>query len=161
LLQAASPLAGHTSSPQQDASESEEAERVLTSLKLSPAELIKQRHHRRVAPSSEIASIIDALIYQLGIRSAAEEPPAPAPENDEPEARGEAEPPVDGPPEPTGAERAAQCRSKVNTLFTRMTKQLEAAEAAGANVTVAIVQLAAVLGIVKYLRLGIVDWLPK
>jgi hypothetical protein len=161
LLQAASPPAGHTSSPRQDASESEEAERVLTSLKLSSAELIKQRHHRRVAPSSEIASIIDALIYQLGIRSAAEEPPAPAPENDEPEAPAEAEPPVDGPQEPTGAERAAQCRSKVNTLFTRMTKQLEAAEAAGANVTVAIVQLAAVLGIVKYLRLGIVDWLPK
>lgn len=159
LLQAASP-AGHTSSPREEASESEEAERVLTSLKMSPAELIKQRHHRRVAPSSEIASIIDALIYQLGLRIAAEGPPPPAPENDEPEASAEPEPPVDGPQQPTGAERAAQCRSKVNTLFMRMTKHLEAAEAAGANVTVAIVQLAAVLGIVKYLRLGSVDWLP-
>jgi hypothetical protein len=159
LLQGASPPVGQTSSSRQDASE--EAERVLTSLKMSPAELIKQRHHRRVAPSSEIASIIDALIYQLGIRSAAEGPPPPAPENDEPEAPAEPEPLVDGPQEPTGAERAAQCRSKVNTLFMRMTKQLEAGEAAGANVTVAIVQLAAVLGIAKYLRLGSVDWLPK
>jgi hypothetical protein len=42
-----------------------------------------------------------------------------------------------------------------------MAKQLEAAEVPNANVTVAIVQLAAVLGIVKYLRLGSVDWLPK
>ena len=136
-------------------------ERVLTSLKMSPAELIKQRHHRRVAPSSEIASIIDALIYQLGIRSAAEAPPPPAPENEEPEAAPEPEKPDDDPKEPTGAERAAQCRSKVNSLFSRMTTQLEAAEGVGRNVTVAIVQLAAVLGIVKYLRLGIVDWLPK
>ena len=49
----------------------------------------------------------------------------------------------------------------MNSLFSRMTTQLEAAEGVGRNVTVAIVQLAAVLGIVKSLRLGIVDWLPK
>ena len=106
---------------------------MLTSLKMSPAELIKQRHHRRVAPSSEIASIIDALIYQLGIRSAAEAPPPPAPENEEPEAAPEPEKPDDDPKEPTGAERAAQCRSKVNSLFSRMTTQLEAAEGVGAQ----------------------------
>jgi hypothetical protein len=161
LLQAASPSAGHASSAAPDESEVEGPERVLTSLKMSSAELIKQRHHRRVAPSSEIASIIDALIYQLGIRSAAEAPPPPAPESEEPGAAPEPEKPDDDPKEPTGAERAAQCRSKVNSLFSRMTTQLEAAEGVGRNVTVAIVQLAAVLGIVKYLRLGIVDWLPK
>lgn len=159
LLQAASPSAGHPPPTPPDEGEVEGPERVLKSLKMSPAELIKQRHHRRVAPSSEIASIIDALIYQLGIRSAAEAPP-PAPENEEPEAAPEPEKP-DDPKEPTGAERASQCRSKVNSLFSRMTTQLEAAEGVGRNVTVAIVQLAAVLGIVKYLRLGIVDWLPK
>jgi hypothetical protein len=161
LLQAASPSASHASSAAADENEVEGPEPVLTSLKMSPAELIKQRHHRRVAPSSEIASIIDALIYQLGIRSATEAPPPPVPESEEPEAPPEPEKHGDGPKEPTGAERAAQCRSKVNTLFSRMTTQLEAVESVGRNVTVAIVQLAAVLGIVKYLRLGVVDWLPK
>ena len=73
---------------------------MLTSLKMSPAELIKQRHHRRVAPSSEIASIIDALIYQLGIRSAAEAPPPPAPENEEPGAAPEPEKPTMTPRSP-------------------------------------------------------------
>jgi hypothetical protein len=161
LLQTSSPSAGHASSAAPGESEVGAPDWVLTSLKMSPAELIKQRHHRRVAPSSEIASIIDALIYQLGIRNAAEAPPPPAPENEEPEADPEPEKLDDDTKEPTGAERAAQCRSKVNSLFSRMTKQLEAAEGAGRNVTVAIVQLAAVLGIVKYLRLGTVDWLPK
>ncbi|MFN7982520.1 MAG: hypothetical protein U0Q11_11730 [Vicinamibacterales bacterium] len=159
LLQAVSP-AGHTS-PSEEASESEEAEIVLTSLKLSPAELIRQRHHRRVAPSSELASIIDALVYQLGIRSTTEAPLPPPPESEEPQTPAEPESLIDGPHEPTGAERAAQCRSKVNSLFSRMTKQLEAAETPDANVTVAVVQLAAVLGIVKYLSLSTVDWLPK
>lgn len=164
VLQAASPSIGRGSSPADAASEAEGAERVLTSLKMSPAELVKQRHHRRVAPSSEIASIIDALIYQLGIRAATDAPPPQSQEDDDPENADtprEPEKPDDGGTEPTGAERAAQCRSKVNSLFRRMAKQLEAAEAPSANVTVAIVQLSAVLGIVKYLRLGSVDWLPK
>jgi hypothetical protein len=164
LLQAASPSTGRASSSAEGGDEPEGADRVLTSLKMSPAELIKRRHHRRVAPSSEIASIIDALIYLLGIRAVAEPPPPPPPEENDPEnpdTPREPEKQGDGPEEPTGAERAAQCRSKVNSLFKRMTKQLEATEAPNANVTVAIVQLAAVLGIVKYLRLGSVDWLPK
>src|SRR5262249_31327826 len=91
----------------------------------------------------------------------AEASPTPNPETEEAEAAAEPEKLDDDPNEPTGAERAAQCRSKVNSLFSRMTKQLEAAEGEGRNVTVAIVQLAAVLGIVKYLGLGTVDWLPK
>lgn len=166
LLQPASSSTGHASAPETGGSAADGAERVLTSLEMSPVDVIRQRRHRRAAPASDIASIIDALIYQLGIRtSAAEAPPAPPPENDEAEEDVETshtpDKADDGPTPPTGAERAAQCRSKVNSLFKRMAKQLDAAERPEANVTVAIVQLAAVLGIVKYLRLGRVDWLPK
>ena len=65
----------------------------------------------RMASSASAPPRLDALIYQWGIPSAAEAPPPAAPENEEPEAAPEPEKPDEDPKEPTGAERAAQCRN--------------------------------------------------
>ncbi len=130
------------------------------SLMVSARDTLKARRKRRLTASTDLAVIIDALIYRLGNGLHREdldtkesvrvhEPKADdhGADDDEPE-------------EVDGAVLAKMCRGKVNRLFKRMQQQLDQAAERGTHVGSAIIQLAAVLGIVKALTVGTFEWLP-
>jgi hypothetical protein len=134
-----------------------------TSLMISAKDTVHaRRRQRRVFASSDLALIIDALIYRLG-RGLYEESEGPAVvQPSDVDLRDEAtEPPalvqIDG------HVLAKLCRSKINRLFGRMVRQLELAVERGKDATTPVIQLAAVLGVVKHLRLGQsnFEWLPR
>lgn len=121
-----------------------------------------RRRERRVFAASDLALIIDALIYRLG-KGLDEEADGPAVvEPSDVDLRDEnTEPP---PPLPVDGHTLAKlCRSKINHLFGRMERQLELAVKRGKGATTPVIQLAAVLGIVKHIRLAqsTFEWLPR
>jgi len=128
------------------------------SLMVSARDTIKGRRRRRVLATSDLALIIDALIYRLGQGLQHEDTDSSAsvkvvePGTDDEE---------DDRDEPDGHVLAKLCRGKVNRLFRRMIQQMEAAVERDNGFTTPIVQLAAVLGVVKHLRSSKVDWLPR
>jgi len=132
-----------------------------TSLMISAKETNHSRRlRRRVLASSDLALIIDALIYRLGkglhqdVDGPATVRPSDVDLRDE----------VDTvPPEIDGYALAKVCRGKINRLFRRMAAQLEIAVTRGKDATTPIIQLAAVLGVVKHLRVRQVnfEWLPR
>lgn len=130
-------------------------------LAISAKDTTRARRRRRLSASSDLAMIIDALIYRLGQGLFTKPEPdsltsvAPSEEtlrNEETE-----------PPEIDGHILAKACRGKVNRLFRRMIAQCEAAVARGTDATTPIIQLAAVLGVVRHLRVrqATFGWLPK
>jgi len=120
-----------------------------------------RRHQRRIFASSDLALIIDALIYRLG-RGLHEETEGPASVRpSDVDFRDETQ--EAPPPAPIDGHALAKlCRAKMNRLFRRMTGQLELALKRGKDATTPVVQLAAVLGVVKHLplRQSNFEWLP-
>lgn len=114
-----------------------------------------------MSASIDLAVIIDALIYRLGqglyTKQETDSPDSVAPSEET--LRDE----DSEPPEIDGHVLAKACRGKVNRLFRRMIGQCEAAVGRGKDATTPIVQLAAVLGIVRHQRArqATFAWLPK
>lgn len=140
--------------PQADGAEPE-------TLIISAKDTVRARRRRRLSASSDLAVIIDALIYRLGqglyTRRETDSPDSVAPSEETlPEEGAE-------PPEIDGHVLAKACRGKVNRLFRRMIGQCKIAVDQSRDATTPIVQLAAVLGIVRLLRSrqATFAWLPK
>lgn len=131
------------------------------SLIISAKDTVRARRRGRLSTSSDLAVIIDALIYRLGqglyAKRDTDSPDSVAPSDQDPPD------PDSDPPEIDGHVLAKACRGKVNRLFGRMIRQCELAVDPSKDATTAIVQLAAVLGIVRHLRTrqGTFAWLPK
>ena len=105
---------------------------------------------RRLSASSDLALIIDLLIHRLG-QGSFQKQDADAPESVAPSEetlRDEEAEPIDI----DGHLLAKACRGKVNRLFHRMIGQCELAIERGKDATTPIVQMAAVLGVVRHLR---------
>jgi hypothetical protein len=138
-------------------------EKEPDTLIISAKETVRARRKRRLAASSDLAVIIDALIYRLGqglpARLETDLPDSVVSPEGIPDDEDE-----DGDrPEIDGHAIAKACRGKVNRIFKRMIAQCEAAVARGSDATRAIGQLAAVLGAVKYLRTkqSSFTWCPR
>lgn len=122
----------------------------IESLALDAAGRRVSRKRRSIA-SGDITVILDALIHRLG--SGGTQPAAPGSSVTREEEQIGADDDTDElPPEQPDFERlGAACRRKTHTLLKRMTAQLEAACENGASRR-AIIQVAAVLGILRALR---------
>lgn len=129
------------------------------SLMIHAKDTVRARRRRRLSTSSDLALIIDALIYRLGLGLRQDTDSSTSVKLPEETLRDQSE----ETPEVDGHALAKLCRKKVNRLFKRMVAQLELAAARGSNATTPIIQLAAVLGVVKHLRVQAprFDWLPK
>lgn len=129
------------------------------SLMIAAKNTIRARRRRRLSATSDLALIIDALIYRLGLglRPETDSPTSVQPSEEALRDQNEQPPQVDG------HTLAKLCRGKVNRLFRRMIAQLELASGRGSDATTPLIQLAAVLGVVKHLRVRQVnfEWLPK
>jgi hypothetical protein len=130
-----------------------------TSLMISTKDSVRARRHRRLSVNSDLAIIIDALIYRLGRGLQAETDSPASVRPSEEVVRDDDEPPEDV----DGHSLARLCRGKINRLFRRMVAQLELATKRGKDATTAIIQLSAVLGVVKHLRVmrSRFAWLPR
>jgi hypothetical protein len=130
-------------------------------LVISAKDTARARRRRRLTASSDLALIIDLLIYRLGKGLYAKQ------ETDSPDSVAQSEETLrdqdSEPPEIDGHVLAKACRGKVNRLFRRMIGQCEAAVKRGKDATTPLVQMAAVLGIVRHLRArqATFAWLPK
>jgi hypothetical protein len=133
-------------------------ERDLGPMMISASDTLRARHRRRAESTSDLALIIDALIYKLGVglRRDSDTPSSVRSEEELAKDEDAPEPLVDG------VALAKMCRGKINRLFKRMEGQLTLASERKKNVVTQIIQLAAVLGIVEYLRNreSDFDWLP-
>jgi len=121
-----------------------------------------RRRQRRVFASSDLALIIDMLIYRLGRGLQEETDGAVIVQPSDVDLKDQTvEPPP--PPPIDGHLLAKVCRGKINRLFARMTAQLELAVKRGKDATTPVIQLAAVLGVVRHLRVGqsCFAWLPR
>ena len=131
------------------------------SLVVSAKDTARVRRRRRLSASSDLAVIIDALIHRLGqglyTKQETDSPDSVAP-SEETLREEDSEP-----REIDGHVLAKACRGKVNRLFRRMIKQCEFAVERGTDMTTPIVQMAAVLGVVRHLRVrqATFVWLPK
>ncbi len=147
------------------APKSARAKEVTTASTLEPTTLMvhaKDTIHgrrRRLSPSTDLAAIIDALIYRLGRGLKSDTDGVNSVRQSEETLR-ESD---DETREIDGKALAKHCRSKVNRLFRRMVAQLERAENGETDATSAVIQLAAVLGVVRHLRAAqsTFEWLPK
>jgi hypothetical protein len=154
--------AAHSSKPKQkNQDDPDHADDDLETLAISAKDTAKARRKRRLSAATDLAVIIDALIYRLGqgLPGRVEaDVPTSVKTSEEALRDEEAEP-----PEFDGRVLAKACRSKVNRLFKRMIDQCELAARDGKDITNRIVQLAAVLGVVKHLRArqDTFAWLPK
>lgn len=107
---------------------------------------------RRSIASGDITVILDALIHRLGTGGAESTGTGTRTGGNEEEQIGADDDTDELPPEQPDFERlGAACRRKTRTLLKRMTKQLEAARESGAARR-AVIQVAAVLGILRALR---------
>lgn len=134
-------------------------DRDLGTMMISARDTVRARHRRRAEAMSDLALIIDALIYKLGV-GLRRDTDTPASVRSEEELAKEEEAPE---PIVDGATLAKMCRGKINRLFKRMEGQLDLAAERKKNVVRQIIQLAAVLGVVEYLRNreSDFDWLPR
>lgn len=149
--------AGRPRSRKQSSTPTAEPERLVVHAK----DTTRARRRRRLTASSDLALIIDLLIHRLGQglfqRRETDTPDSVVPSEET--LRDEA-------PEPTiidGHMLAKACRGKVNRLFRRMIRQCERAIERDNNATTPIVQMAAVLGVVRHLRTrqNAFSWLPR
>jgi len=147
---------GRRNSPPQD---TPDLDREIGSMMISARDTVRARRRRRVEATSDLALLIDVLVYKLGIGLRRDSDTAASVRSEEELVLSE------DAPEPTidGSALARLCRGKVNRLFKRMEGQLELAVQRKKNVTAQIFQIEAVLGIVRYLRNREQDfeWLPK
>ena len=128
---------------------------------VSAKDTARARRRRRLTASSDLALIIDLLIHRLGqglySKQEADSPDSVAPSEET--LRDEDSEPL----EIDGHMLAKACRGKVNRLFRRMIGQCELAVEHEKDATTPIVQMAAVLGVVRHLRTrqNSFAWLPK
>ncbi|MFT3770134.1 MAG: hypothetical protein QM820_32295 [Minicystis sp.] len=133
-----------------DESEADAGATQPTSLSLEATGRRGAQRRRSIA-SGDIAVLLDALVRRLGEGLGGNAAPLPAPD----EARTTDDPPEDPeppPPPPNHAEIARMCRGKVKRLVRRMLAQLDLAAEQG-TARRAVVQLAAVLSVLRALRI--------
>lgn len=147
--------------PRQDAAPTDSAEEPPT-FAVSVAETKRAKRRKRFYAGGDLGLILNALIYSLGVGLRAN-PSPPLTERSEEE---EDEPEGDELARQIGVDGqalAALCRRKVKQLLRRMLRQLELASEAGADRLRPLLQLAAVLGVIAYLRDHVekAPWVPR
>ena len=133
-----------------------------------PLEEVKRRPGgRKSIAERNLAVVLDLLIHRLGQGLHDESTPTAPPEVEEKDlelVEPEAPPPGGPPPEPVDSEALLRaCHRKVKKLLTRMCERLERLDGSAEAAASAVAQLAAVVGVVRWLRRSdaTFSWLPK
>lgn len=137
----------------------ENSETEPESLMVPAGHTLRGRRRRKVAASSDLAAIIDLLIFRLGQGLRRED--TDTADTVRPKEQTEDDP--NDQEDRDGHALAKLCRSKVNRLFSRMTRHMEQAVDVQTSAATPLIQLAAVLGVVKHLRVhqSGFAWLPR
>jgi hypothetical protein len=135
----------------------------ISEFEVSITETKKAKRRKRFYAEGDLGLILNALIYNLGAGlRAGIEPSDLIRRSEEEVVNSEDEELVRG-IRVDGRALAEVCRRKVKTLLGRMLRQFELASNEGANRLRPILQLAAVLGVMNYLRdrVEIAAWVPR
>ena len=134
------------------ADDSESKEEVVESLSASILESKKaQRRQRRLSREGDLGAILDFLVYRLGITPYSSTSGLDSLGRNEEERAGADDDQDDRIPIPM--EMVESCQKKVKTLVTRMGKQLRAAPDSDQARALILVQLCAVLSVLRELRI--------
>lgn len=133
-----------------------------------PLEEVKRRRPvRKSIADRNLAVVLDLLIYRIGQSLNEHGAPAATPEVEEKDlerVEPQDEPPPDPPGEPVDGEVTLRaCHRKVKRLLTRMSERLEQLEGSPEAAASVVAQLAAVVGVVGWLRRSdaTFKWLPN
>ena len=157
----AADLTSAAAQPRQEANSTDSTEEHPT-FAVSVAETKRAKRRKRFYAEGDLGLILNALIYSLGVGLRANPSPllTEQSEAEESEVEGEEPAPQIG---VDGQALAGLGRRKVKQLLRRMLRQLELADEGGADRLRPIQQLAAVLGVVAYLRdhAEKAPWVPR
>jgi hypothetical protein len=147
--------------PKAGKQEQSDAVRDPETLAVHAQDTARARRRRRLSASSDLALIIDLLIHRLG-QGLFQKQDADTPGSVTPSEETLREEDAEA-IEIDGHMLAKACRGKVNRLFRRMIGQCELVGERGKDATTPIVQMAAVLGVVRHLRTRqhAFGWLPR
>lgn len=127
----------------------------LGSLSISLEEVKRRRGARKTIAGRNLAVVLDLLIHRLGQGLHDDAAPVAPPEVEEKELEViDGDGPQDEPPgEPVDAEALLRaCHRKVKKLMTRMSERLERLDGSPEAAASAVAQLAAVVGVLRWLR---------
>ena len=119
---------------------------------VSITETKKAKRRKRFYAEGDLGLILNALIYNLGVGLRAGSEPSELIRRSEEEVINSEDEELVREIKVDGRALAEVCRRKVKTLLGRMLRQFESASNEGANRLRPILQLAAVLGVINYLR---------
>jgi len=142
----------------------EKIAKVQTEFSISLSDTRVQKTTQRLLSSGDLGALLDALIYQLGIGLQASINQSPALARSEEELIDSEDEELVKAVAVDGSKLVVLCQRKIKTVLRRMLRQLENAAASDSLATKALVQLAAVLGIVHRLTRVTSDeasWLPR
>jgi hypothetical protein len=143
----------------------EKVAKVQTEFSISLSDTrVQKRTTQRLLSSGDLGALLDALIYQLGIGLQVSINQSPALARSEEELIDSEDEELVKVVAVDGTKLVALCHRKIKTMLRRMLRQLENAAASDSLATKALVQLAAVLGIVHRLTRVTSDeasWLPR
>jgi hypothetical protein len=138
----------------------------LGSMSISLEKVKRRRGPRKSLAERNLAVVLDLLIHRLG-QGLHEEPHTTSPpeveEKDLEIVEPEVTPPNEPPADPVDAEALLRaCHRKVKKLLTRMSQRLDKLDGSSEAAASAVAQLAAVLGVVRWLRRSepTFAWLP-
>ncbi len=139
----------------------------LGSMSISLEEVKRRRGTRKSLAERNLAVVLDLLIRRLGQGLYEEDQPTAPPEVEEKDlevVEPEATPPNEPPTEPVDGEALLRaCHRKVKKLLTRMSQRLDKLNGSAEAAASAVAQLAAVVGVVRWLRRSepTFKWLPS
>lgn len=135
----------------------------ISEFEVSIAETKKAKRRKRFYAEGDLGLILNALIYNLGAGLRAEAQSSDHIRRSEEEIVDSEDEELVPEIKVDGHALAEVCRRKVKTLLKRMLRQFESASKEGANHLRPILQLAAVLGVINYLRdkAETASWAPR
>jgi len=139
----------------------------LGNLAISLEEVKRRRGARKSIAERNLAVVLDLLIHRLGQDLHEDVVATTPPEVEEKDlelAEGEAPPPNEAPAEPIdGAAILRACHRKVKKLLSRMSGRLDRLGESSEAAASAVAQLAAIVGVLRWLRISdpTFAWLPK
>ncbi len=135
----------------------------ISGFEVSITETKKAKRRKRFYAEGDLGLILNALIYNLGVGLRAGAESSNTITRSEEEVIDSEDEELVREIKVDGRALAEVCRRKVKTLLGRMLRQFESASNEGANRLRPILQLAAVLGVINYLRdrVEIAAWVPR